>query len=409
MRDQAHQAGLTNTVIVNTCAVTAEAEKQARQSIRRIRREQPDAQIVVTGCAAQINPDSWQSMPEVNHVIGNQDKMEQTSWDKLATGQMEASQVSDMSDLKEVASHMLQEFSDHTRAFLQVQQGCDHRCTFCIIPYGRGPSRYAGIGAVVEQVRTLVDGGAREVVLSGVDITSWGADLPHTPKLGQLVRQILKHVPQLPRLRLSSIDPAELDAELMEVLGQDQRLMPHLHLSVQHGDDLILKRMKRRHLARDVKRFCDEARRVRSDVVFGADIIAGFPTEDDAAHQNTLKLIKDAGLTHLHVFGYSQREGTPAALMPQLDKQIIKQRTAEIRNLGGAQLTAHLDRLIGQDSMLLVERGQKGHLPGFAVARLDNNGLSSDAIIAPGTILPVRLAAHNGSEMTAEIIQAVAV
>ena len=423
MRDKAHQAGLNNTVIINTCAVTAEAEKQARQSIRRIRREQPDAQIVVTGCAAQIHPDSWDAMPEVDFVIGNQDKMEQASWDKLAAGQMNASQVSDMSELRDVASHMLHEFSDHTRAFLQVQQGCDHRCTFCIIPYGRGPSRSAGIGSVVEQVRALVSGGAKEVVLSGVDITSWGADLPGTPKLGQLVRQILKHVPELPRLRLSSIDPAELDSELMAVLGSDDRLMPHLHLSVQHGDDLILKRMKRRHLARDVKRFCAEARRVRPDVVFGADIIAGFPTEDEAAHHNNLQLIKDAGLTHLHVFGYSAREGTPAALMPQLDKKIIKRRTSEIRSVGASQLSAHLDSLVGQKRMLLVERGQKGHLPGFEIAHLKQesspieapvSGASSMSasqiiappIIAPGEIITVQLSGHNGRELTAEIGEA---
>ena len=400
MRDKAHEAGLTNTVIINTCAVTAEAEKQARQSIRRIRREQPDAQIVVTGCAAQINPDSWHDMPEVNHVIGNQDKMEQASWDALAAGQMDPLQVSDMSELRDVASHMLEDFSDHTRAFLQVQQGCDHRCTFCIIPYGRGPSRSAGIGAVVEQVQALVSGGTREVVLSGIDITSWGHDLPQKPKLGQLVRKILEHVPDLPRLRLSSIDPAELDAELMAVLGSDMRLMPHLHLSVQHGDDLILKRMKRRHLARDVKRFCDEARRVRSDVVFGADLIAGFPTEDEQAHQNTLALVREAGLTHLHVFSYSPREGTPAALMPQLDRALIKKRTSEIRALGAKQLSKHLDSLTGKTTELLVERGQKGHLPGFAMATLTGADL-----IVPGTLMTVQLGAHNGHEIAANIVK----
>ena len=399
MRDKAHQAGLTNTVIINTCAVTAEAEKQARQSIRRIRREQPDAQIVVTGCAAQIHPESWQSMPEVTHVIGNQDKMEQASWDALASGQLDPLHVSDMSDLREVASHLLEDFSDHTRAFLQVQQGCDHRCTFCIIPYGRGPSRSAGIGAVVDQVQALVSGGAKEVVLSGIDITSWGSDLPQAPKLGQLVRKILEHVPDLPRLRLSSIDPAELDSELMAVLGSEARLMPHLHLSVQHGDDLILKRMKRRHLARDVMRFCAEARRVRQDVVFGADIIAGFPTEDIAAHNNSLQLIEDAGLTHLHVFSYSPREGTPAALMPQLDRAMIKQRTSEIRALGAKQLSKHLDSLSGTSSSLLVERGQKGHLPGFATAKLD-----APQMITPGSVVPVRLGTHDGREITAEII-----
>lgn len=406
MRDKAHRAGLTNTVIINTCAVTAEAEKQARQTIRRIRREKPDAQIIVTGCAAQIQPVQWQQMPEVDHVIGNHDKMQQSSWDSLAAGQMQPVQVSDMSELREVAGHMLPNFADHTRAFLQVQQGCDHRCTFCIIPYGRGPSRSVGSGAVIDQVRALVAGGVREVVLSGVDITSWGDDLPRVagagadrPRLGRLVRQVLEHVPELPRLRLSSIDPAELDAELMAVLGDEPRLMPHLHLSVQHGDDVILKRMKRRHLARDVMRFCTEARRVRADVVFGADLIAGFPTEDDAAHQRSLALVKDAGLTHLHVFSFSPRDGTPAALMPQLDRRIIKQRTAALRNLGRVQLSNHLDGLHGQHSILLVERGQKGHLPGFAMARL-----VGDVRAAAGTLLPVRLAGHDGVQIEAHIV-----
>lgn len=399
MRDKAHQAGLTNSVIINTCAVTAEAEKQARQTIRRIRREQPDANIIVTGCAAQINPEAWDSLPEVDHVLGNQDKMEQASWDQLAAGQMQPLHVTDMSSLTEVAGHMLPGFSDHTRAFLQVQQGCDHRCTFCIIPYGRGPSRSVGIGAVIEQVQSLVAGGAREVVLSGVDITSWGSDLPGAPKLGHLVRKILKLVPDLPRLRLSSIDPAELDADLMTALAEEPRLMPHLHLSVQHGDDLILKRMKRRHLARDVVRFCEEARRVRPDIVFGADLIAGFPTEDDTAHQNTLALIDRAGLTHLHVFGYSPREGTPAALMPQLDRQLIKARTKALRAKGAEQLSHHLDRYIGQSAMLLVERGQKGHLPDFCVAQL-----TSEEVMAPGALVPVQITAHNGHELQASAL-----
>ena len=399
MRRHADAAGLTNAIIVNTCAVTAQAEKQARQKIRQLRRQQPDAVILVTGCAAQIAPQDWSDMPEVDQVLGNHDKLQASSWQQLAQGLLPPRQVSDIADIAEVASHLIDGFEGHTRAFLQVQQGCDHRCTFCIIPFGRGPSRSVGAGAVIEQVRHLVRGGTAEIVLSGVDLTSWGQDLPGRPKLGRLVRQILTEVPDLPRLRLSSIDPAEPDAELMAVLAEEERLMPHLHLSVQHGDDLILKRMKRRHLARDVLRFCEEARRRRPDLVFGADMIAGFPTETDAAHQNSLALIKEAGLTHLHIFSYSPREGTAAARLPQLPAQLIKQRTAELRQLGARQRWCYHQSLIGDQQMMLVERGQQGYLPGYAKVTLTGSGR-----VSAGALLPVEICTAEEEGVTAVVV-----
>lgn len=399
MRRHADAAGLTNAIIVNTCAVTAQAEKQARQKIRQLRREQPGAVILVTGCAAQIAPQDWADMPEVDQVLGNHDKLQAASWQQLADGLLPARQVSDIADIAEVASHLMDGFEGHTRAFLQVQQGCDHRCTFCIIPYGRGPSRSVGAGAVIDQVRALVAGGTAEIVLSGVDLTSWGQDLPGRPRLGRLVRQILAEVPDLPRLRLSSIDPAEPDAELMAVLAEEERLMPHLHLSVQHGDDLILKRMKRRHLARDVLRFCEEARRRRPGVVFGADMIAGFPTETEPAHQNSLSLIEQAGLTHLHIFSYSPREGTPAARLPQLPPQLIKQRTAELRQLGARQRRHYHRSLIGDQQMMLVERGQQGYLPGYAKVTLTGAGR-----VSAGALLPVEIRTAEDEGVTAVVV-----
>jgi threonylcarbamoyladenosine tRNA methylthiotransferase MtaB len=399
MRRHADAAGLTNTIIVNTCAVTAQAEKQARQKIRQLRRQQPGAVILVTGCAAQIAPQDWADMPEVDQVLGNHDKLQAASWQQLAQGLLPARQVSDIAGIEEVASHLMDGFEGHTRAFLQVQQGCDHRCTFCIIPYGRGPSRSVGAGAVIDQVRALVAGDTAEIVLSGVDLTSWGQDLPGRPRLGRLVRQILAEVPELPRLRLSSIDPAEPDAELMAVLAEEERLMPHLHLSVQHGDDLILKRMKRRHLSRDVLRFCEEARRRRPDVVFGADMIAGFPTETGEAHQNSLSLIAKAGLTHLHIFSYSPRAGTPAARLPQLPPQLIKQRTAELRQLGDRQRRLYHQSLIGDQQMMLVEKGQQGYLPGYAKVTL-----TSSVRVAAGAVLPVQIRTAGDDGVTAVVV-----
>jgi threonylcarbamoyladenosine tRNA methylthiotransferase MtaB len=392
VRDQAATAGLNDAIIFNTCAVTAEAERQARQAIRRARRDDPDARIIVTGCAAQIAPETWDAMPEVDHVVGNHDKLAAPVWQSLAAGG-EAIIVSDVMQVRETATHMLDAFSAHTRGFLQIQQGCDHRCTFCIIPYGRGNNRSAGLGQILESAGRLVDGGCAEIVLTGVDITSWGSDLPGRPRLGDLVGELLRALPRLRRLRLSSIDPAEPDAKLMDVLAAEPRLMPHLHLSAQHGDDTILKRMKRRHLARDVVRFCDEARRRRPDVVFGADLIAGFPTESEAAHDATLRLIDRAGLTYLHVFPFSPRAGTPAARMPQLDGRLIRQRADALRTHGGKRLEGFLDNVAGSHDQLLVESGNAGHGRNFAKMRLQGE------MASPGELIDVMVLERDGQHL----------
>ena len=380
MRDHAGNAGLNNAIIFNTCAVTAEAERQARQAIRRARRDNPDAQIVVTGCAAQIAPDSWSSMAEVDHVIGNHDKLSQAAWMSVAEG-CEAIIVSDVMAVREMATHMMDGFHAHTRGFLQIQQGCDHRCTFCIIPYGRGNNRSAGLIQIIDAAQQLVDGGSVEVVLTGVDITSWGSDLPGRPRLGDLVQALLSRVSGLQRLRLSSIDPAEPDARLMSVLGDDDRLMPHLHLSAQHGDDLVLKQMKRRHLARDVIRFCDEARRRRPDIVFGADIIAGFPTETEDAHNATRQMIHRAGITYLHVFPFSTRTGTPAARMHQIDGDTIRRRARELRKDGTIRMQQFLDNAVGSLDQMLVEGGNSGHGRNYAKMRLQGDFIDRGALL----------------------------
>ena len=380
VRDHAGNAGLNNAIIFNTCAVTAEAERQARQAIRRARRDNPDAQIVVTGCAAQIAPDSWSSMAEVDHVIGNHDKLSQAAWMSVAEG-CEAIIVSDVMAVREMATHMMDGFHAHTRGFLQIQQGCDHRCTFCIIPYGRGNNRSAGLTQIIDAAQQLVDGGSVEVVLTGVDITSWGSDLPGRPRLGDLVRALMSRVSGLQRLRLSSIDPAEPDARLMAVLGDDDRLMPHLHLSAQHGDDLVLKQMKRRHLARDVIRFCDEARRRRPDIVFGADIIAGFPTETEDAHNATRQMIHRAGITYLHVFPFSTRTGTPAARMRQIDGDTIRRRARELREDGTIRMQQFLDNAVGSLDQMLVEGGNSGHGRNYAKMRLQGDFIDRGALL----------------------------
>ena len=380
VRDHAGNAGLNNAIIFNTCAVTAEAERQARQAIRRARRDNPDAQIVVTGCAAQIAPDSWSSMAEVDHVIGNHDKLSQAAWMSVAEG-CEAIIVSDVMAVREMATHMMDGFHAHTRGFLQIQQGCDHRCTFCIIPYGRGNNRSAGLTQIIDAAQLLVDGGSVEVVLTGVDITSWGSDLPGRPRLGDLLQALLSRVSGLQRLRLSSIDPAEPDARLMAVLGDDDRLMPHLHLSAQHGDDLVLKQMKRRHLARDVIRFCDEARRRRPDIVFGADIIAGFPTETEDAHNATRQMIRRAGITYLHVFPFSPRTGTPAARMRQIDGDTIRRRARELREDGTIRMQQFLDNAVGSLDQMLVEGGNSGHGRNYAKMRLQGDFIDRGALL----------------------------
>ena len=395
VQDQASRAGLNDAIIFNTCAVTAEAERQARQAIRRARRENPGARIVVTGCAAQIAPELWDAMPEVDHVIGNHDKLTVPAWESLQGGNADPVIVSDVMQVRETATHMLDGFTAHTRGFLQVQQGCDHRCTFCIIPYGRGNNRSAGLAQIVDSAARLVEGGTGEIVLTGVDITSWGSDLPGRPRLGLLVQTLLREIPGLRRLRLSSIDPAEPDAQLMNVLGEEDRLMPHLHLSAQHGDDMILKRMKRRHLARDVVRFCDEARRRRPEVVFGADLIAGFPTEDDAAHNATRAMIERAGLTYLHVFPFSPRAGTPAARMPQLDGRITRQRAEDLRKLGAARMASFLANSVGSRDQILVEAGNRGHGRGYARMKVDGD------FIAPGSLVDVMVTGHDGQMLTA--------
>ncbi len=396
MRNQAADAGLNDAIIFNTCAVTAEAERQARQAIRKARRANPDARIIVTGCAAQIAPDSWAAMDEVDQIIGNSDKLQAESWQKLSQGNSPVQIVSDVMQVTEMASHMIDSFHEHTRAFLQIQQGCDHRCTFCIIPYGRGNNRSASMREITQAARHLVENGTEEIVLTGVDITSWGSDLAGRPRLGALVRMVLDEVPALKRLRLSSIDPAEPDAELMDVLATEQRLMPHLHISAQHGDDLILKRMKRRHLGRDIARFCDEARRRRPDVVFGADLIAGFPTETEAAHIATKDMIARAGITYLHVFPYSPRAGTPAASMPQVDGALIKQRAGELREIGAQRLHGFLDNIIGSNDQMLVESGNMGHGRGYSKMRLLGD------YVAAGTLIDVTVTARDGGVAVVE-------
>ena len=374
MKALAEAAGLRDAVVVNTCAVTAEAVRKARQEIRRLRRDHPAAPIIVTGCAAQTEPETFAAMPEVTRVIGNHAKMQPATWAQLAPdliGQTERVQVDDIMSVEETAGHLIDGFGTRSRAYVQVQNGCDHRCTFCIIPYGRGNSRSVPAGVVVEQVARLVGQDYNEVVLTGVDLTSWGADLPGAPRLGDLVRRILRLVPDLPRLRISSIDSIEADPALMEALATEPRLMPHLHLSLQAGDDLILKRMKRRHLRDDAIRFCEEARRLRPDIVFGADIIAGFPTETEAMFENSLKLVEECGLTWLHVFPYSPRKGTPAARMPQVAGPAIRERAARLRDAGAARVTDYLAGQVGRTAGVLMEAARMGRTEQFAEVAFD--------------------------------------
>ncbi|MGJ8603405.1 MAG: tRNA (N(6)-L-threonylcarbamoyladenosine(37)-C(2))-methylthiotransferase MtaB [Marivita sp.] len=372
MKDLAAQAGLSNAVVINTCAVTAEAVRKARQEIRKLRRDNPDAKLIVTGCAAQTEPETFAQMAEVDAVIGNTEKMTPDTWAGLATdfiGDTEAVQVNDIMSVTETAQHLIDGFGTRSRAYVQVQNGCDHRCTFCIIPYGRGNSRSVPAGVIVDQITRLVDKGFNEVVLTGVDLTSWGADLPAQPKLGDLVMRILKLVPDLPRLRISSIDSIEVDENLMQAIATEPRLMPHLHLSLQHGDDLILKRMKRRHLRDDAIRFAEDARKLRPDMTFGADIIAGFPTETEAHFANSLKLVEECHLTWLHVFPYSPRQGTPAARMPQVDGRAIKDRAARLRAAGEAAVTRHLQDQQGRTHNVLLEAPDMGRTEQFTEVR----------------------------------------
>ncbi len=395
MREHANAAGLTDAVIVNTCAVTSEAVRQARQTIRRIRRERPHAKIVVTGCAAQIDPARFAAMDEVDRVIGNQEKMQGASFRSLMLDGSEKVLVNDIMSVTETAGHLIEGFGSRARAYVQIQNGCDHRCTFCIIPFGRGPSRSVPAGEVVAQVRRLVENGYAEIVLTGVDITAYGADLPGEITLGRLVRKVLKLVPELPRLRLSSIDSVEADPALMAAIADEERLMPHLHLSLQSGDDLTLKRMKRRHLRADSMRFCEEARRVRPDIVFGADLIAGFPTETDAMFQSSLSLVDECGLTFLHVFPFSAREGTPAASMPQVNGATIARRAAELREKGVAALKAHLAGAMGRHIQVLMENEAQGRSADFTPVRLA-------AERGAGDLVDAVVSGDDGSSLLAE-------
>jgi threonylcarbamoyladenosine tRNA methylthiotransferase MtaB len=395
MRRHAAAAGLHDAVIVNTCAVTSEAVRQAMQTIRRLRREEPNARIIVTGCAAQIEPARFTGMPEVDAVVGNAEKMQAATFHGLTTADGPRVVVNDIMSVRETAHAMIDGFGSRVRAYVQVQNGCDHRCTFCIIPFGRGPSRSVAAGEVVAQVRRLVETGCPEIVLTGVDITAYGLDLPGTMRLGGLVRHILRHVPQLERLRLSSIDQIEVDRHLMDAMAEEPRLMPHLHLSLQSGDDLILKRMRRRHTRADVVRFCAQVRRLRPDVVFGADLIAGFPTETEEMFANSLRIVDDCGLTFLHVFPFSRRPGTPASRMPQVDSPTIKHRAAQLRLKGRAGRATYLDAQVGQTAQLLMERSDLGRTPAFAEVEVD-------AGAAPGEIVNVRVIASDGARLRGE-------
>ena len=405
MKQQAEESCLSDDiVIVNTCAVTAEATRQAKQTIRRIARERPDVRIVVTGCAAQINPSEFAEMNNVSLVLGNHDKMQSENWKRLNVPEGQTADfgldtdekiiVNDIMSVKETAGHLIGGMRGRVRAFIQIQNGCDHRCTFCIIPFGRGNSRSVPMGAIVDQVRTLVEHGTREVVLSGVDITSYGKDLPGKPTLGSLVRTLLRLVPELPRLRISSIDSIEADPALLDAFAEEDRLMPHIHLSLQAGDDMILKRMKRRHLRHDSIEFCRQIRVLRPDIVFGADIIAGFPTETDDMFKNSMNIIDECGLTHLHVFPYSVRPGTPASRMPQIQGNIIKERAKQLREKGEAALQDYLAGCVGTKFSVLMETGEIGHSEGFALVRLEE-------AVAPGQIVQAWCFGHTRYDLLA--------
>ena len=397
MQDLAQRAGVENAVVVNTCAVTAEAVRKAKQEIRKLRRDHPEAKLIVTGCAAQTEPETFRNMAEVDVVIGNTEKMQAETWQQMTPdliGQTEPVQVDDIMSVTKTAGHLIDGFGTRSRAYVQVQNGCDHRCTFCIIPYGRGNSRSVPAGVVVDQIKRLRDSGYNEVVLTGVDLTSWGADLPAQPKLGNLVLRILKLVPDLPRLRISSIDSIEVDDALMQAIATEPRLMPHLHLSLQHGDDLILKRMKRRHLRDDAIRFSEDARKLRPEMTFGADIIAGFPTEMDAHFENSLRLVEDCHLTWLHVFPYSARIGTPAAKMPAVNGKVIKERAARLREAGAAAVQTHLNAQLDRTHHVLMENPNMGRTEQFTPVQFSKPQVE-------GSIVTTNITGLDGDQLTA--------
>jgi threonylcarbamoyladenosine tRNA methylthiotransferase MtaB len=381
MRNHARAAGWQDTVIINTCAVTSEAERQSRQAIRKIRRERPHARIVVTGCAAQIDPQKFGAMPEVDQVIGNSEKMQASSY--LAPSP-ERIVVTDIMAIQETAEHLIAGFDGRSRAFVEIQQGCDHRCTYCIIPFGRGPNRSVPMGRITDQIRSLVATGFNEIVLTGVDITAYGADLPGHPSLGQMIRRLLAQLPELPRLRLSSLDPVEIDDDLLRLVAEEPRLMPHFHLSIQAGDDMILKRMKRRHLRSDVIHMAERLRSLRPDLALGADIITGFPTESEEMFGQSLSLVDEIGLSHLHVFPFSARPGTPAARMPRLTGDVVKERAARLRSKGEAAMAAFLTGRIGRVAHVLVENQSFGHCEHYLPVRIQD-------IAETGSILPLRI------------------
>lgn len=398
MRAEAERAGLNNAVLVNTCAVTGEAVRQARQAIRRARRENPHARIIVTGCAAQTEAATFGAMPEVDAVLGNEEKLKSASYRSLPDFGVSAEEklrVNDIMSVKATAPQMVKHIDGHVRAFIQVQNGCDHRCTFCIIPYGRGNSRSVPMGAVVDQARKLVEAGYREIVLTGVDATSYGADLPGTPTLGLLAKTLLKQVPDIQRLRLSSIDGIEADQHLFDLLADEPRFMPHLHLSLQHGDDMILKRMKRRHSSTDALQFVEQVRRLRPQVSFGADMIAGFPTETEDMFANALRHAQECGISYLHVFPYSPRPGTPAARMPQLDRALVKERAARLRVRAEELLSAHLTRMVGTRQTILVEMSGFAHTENFSLVAAP--GLTARDMVA------VTITGHNGKHLTMQV------
>ena len=401
MRSEAEKAGLNNAILVNTCAVTGEAVRQARQAIRRARRENPHARIIVTGCAAQTEKKTFAAMPEVDAVLGNEEKLKRTSYRALPDFGVSAEEklrVNDIMSVRETAPQMVKLIEGHVRAFVQVQNGCDHRCTFCIIPYGRGNSRSVPMGAVVDQARKLIDSGYCEIVLTGVDATSYGADLPGEPTLGLLAKTLLKQVPDIRRLRLSSIDSIEADRHLMDLIADELRFMPHLHLSLQHGDDMILKRMKRRHSRADALKFVEDVRRLRPETSFGADMIAGFPTETEEMFANAASLAEEAGIAHLHVFPYSPRPGTPAARMPQIDRAVIKERAARLRATGLRLSEAHLDSMVGTQQWLLVENNGLAHTENFTLVATPG--------LTPREMVSARITGHNGKHLEMQLTAA---
>ncbi len=391
MKNHAIDAGMNNTILVNSCAVTKEAERQVRQSIRKARKGNPDAEIIVSGCAAQIHPEEFAAMPEVTRVVGNEEKLKAETYGAPSEAKVE---VNDIMAATETAAHLVSGFDDHVRGFIQVQNGCNHRCTFCIIPFGRGNSRSVPLGEIVGQVRSLVDSGYKEVVLTGVDISDYGKDLPGEPTFSQMLRRILNQVPELPRLRISSIDAVEMDDGLFQLLAEEPRLMPHLHLSLQAGDNMILKRMKRRHSREDAIEFAKRVRAVRPDAVFGADIITGFPTETEEMFQNSLKLVEEMELSYVHVFPYSEREGTPAARMPQVEKSIRKERGKRLRDAGKEQLAEFLQNRIGKKAKVLVEKPGRGRCEHYTMVNIADD-------IAVGSIVEVEISAIQNEELIA--------